>query len=179
MPYRIFLSHSHKDAALAIELEQSLRPKRGFSVFRANYDSALGAAIPKKIIKKMEESDLLIVIWSRNSSDSKWVNQEIGMALGLRLKILPVVHGRGLELPETLKDLEEKGKVVSLRGGREKALSLIRDAIYRNMARKGVAQDEARKRSAEPSPWQNYGVRKEDEDEPDEMIAPWELEQSD
>src|SRR5215210_2629206 len=129
MTYKIFISHSHKDADLAMELDNSLKPRRGFSVFRANYDAELGDEILKKIMKKIAESHLFILIWSRNSSKSNWVVQEIGMALLGKLKILPVVHGRGLALPETLTSLEKKGKVFSLRGRREAAFNSIKDAI--------------------------------------------------
>jgi len=152
MTYKIFISHSHKDADLAMKLDNSLKPRRGFSVFRANYDSELGDKIPKRIMKKIAESHLFIVIWSRNSSKSNWVSQEIGMALLGKLKILPVIHGRGLALPETLTSLEKKGKVISLRGGREEAFNSIKAAIKKDMAGKGFAQKPRRRAPSSPSP---------------------------
>jgi len=150
--YRIFLSHSHKDSALALELANSLKPKRDFKVFRANYDPALVNDIPEKILKKIIESDLIIVMWSKNSSKSNWVNQEIGMALGSKREVLPIVLGRGLVLPDTLKRAEKKGQVITLPGRKQTALNAIKDIIYKKASKKNAVQEAADRKAKTREP---------------------------
>ena len=152
MVYRIFLSHSHKDSALALELANSLKPKRDFKVFRANYDPALVDDIPERILKKIIESDLIIVMWSKNSSKSNWVNQEIGMALGGKREVLPIVLGRGLVLPDTLKRAEKKGQVITLPGGKQNALNAIKDMIYKKARKKNAVQEAADRKAKTQEP---------------------------
>ena len=75
-------------------------------VFVADYSVKLGENIPKKIIKEIKKSDLFVVLWSKNSKQSDWVQQEIGIAKGKQKPILPVVLNQGLELPAFIKELK-------------------------------------------------------------------------
>src|SRR5438105_1453832 len=161
MIYRIFISHSHKDSALASEMKSRLKRRKAIYVFKANYKPTLGDEIPKRIIKKIKEVDLVLVIWSRHSSKSKWVNQEIGMALAGKREILLITLSRGLELPDTLKKLEKAGSVISLHSGKEKALKSIKEIIYIKAIKKEKAEERAREKAKMQA---GYYPREEEDD---------------
>jgi hypothetical protein len=75
----IFISHSSKDAAIALPLTDMLT-QAGLSVFCSSDSDAIdaGANWMTKLMRQLDKATFLIVIVSENSASSSWVNFEIG-----------------------------------------------------------------------------------------------------
>src|SRR5260370_2402835 len=92
MPILIFLSYSHKSKKLAGELKQGLQ-SFDFGVFMAHEDIKPSAQWRKEISKNLSECHVFIPVLTRGFLESDWTDQETGIALALKKKIIPVrVH---------------------------------------------------------------------------------------
>lgn len=92
MPALAFLSHSHKDHPIAIEIA-SILGMFGFSGFLAHRDIESGTEWREEIIQKLREATLLIAVVSPNFAESEWTDQEVGFALARPIPVLPVNAG--------------------------------------------------------------------------------------
>ncbi len=95
----VFISYAREDEALAHLLSHILT-KTGV---RCLIDSQLPQARPfdDKLKHMIEESDLVLVLLTKSSLSSAWVNQEIGYAVAHGKRIWPVSMEKNLE-PEGL-----------------------------------------------------------------------------
>ena len=92
MPVHIFLSYSHKSRKLAGELKEGLE-YFDFSVFLAHEDIEPSAHWRTEIRKNLRECDVFIPLLTKSFLESDWTDQETGIALALKKKIIPVkVH---------------------------------------------------------------------------------------
>jgi hypothetical protein len=103
MSYKVFLSYSQKDSTVAKEIAQKLRTTKLVRVFLAAENLRPGHQIPSKVLSGIRDSDLLLVLWSRNSDRSHWVIYEIGIAFGARVKVLPLVLTKSVPLPDFIR----------------------------------------------------------------------------
>ncbi len=94
-PYRMFISYSHDDRALADKLEAHLR-KCGVIPVRDTSITA-GARFSDEIKRKISFSHVFVALLTRCSKLRPWVHQELAYALGLGLPVLPLALD---ELPE-------------------------------------------------------------------------------
>jgi hypothetical protein len=91
LQFGVFLSHSEEDERLAWRVKDVLdRTKIDTYIFEA-YQKP-GEALVDAVTTAMKNSSYVVVILTKNSSNSPWVNQEIGMAHGLGKEIIPVVE---------------------------------------------------------------------------------------
>jgi hypothetical protein len=105
MAYKIFISFSAKDRAIAKSLKKQL-VKVGAEVSTAD-PLVLGSEIRVHIADAMRQSDAVIAIVSKHSARSQWLSFEVGAAAGLGKKILPVTVGiRSSELPPVLSSFQ-------------------------------------------------------------------------
>jgi hypothetical protein len=122
MAYKIFLSFSAKDTAIANSLKKQLA-KVGAEVSTAD-PRVEGSEIRLHIADAMRQSDVVIAIVSKHSARNQWLSFEVGAAAGLGKKILPVIVGiRPSELPPVLNsfqavELDEFPKFVARLAGR-------------------------------------------------------------
>lgn len=100
---KVFLSHSHKDLELAKNIKEFLKLK--CEIYIASEDYQLGQPLPQKIEKNIKSSSYLIVLITRDGAESDWVNQEIGIAKGCKIPIIPIVE-KGIKPPAILEGLE-------------------------------------------------------------------------
>ena len=84
MPNRIFISYSKKDKDFAYRLVDDLESQD----FKVWIDRAIGGgeAWRKSIDDNLRAADEVIIILSKNAIESKWVNHESSMAVGLKKK---------------------------------------------------------------------------------------------
>jgi len=87
---KVFLSYSSIDQQVAGNYKRHLEYFYGFEVFVAHDDNIPSVEWFPMIKDNLKRSDIFVVLVSKNSKDSDFVNQEIGMALGINLKIFPV-----------------------------------------------------------------------------------------
>lgn len=97
MAYRVFISYSTKDLAVAAQAKQMLE-QVGVEVFLAEYSLDPGSDLGLDIIRQIQTCDLFLLLWSKNARESEWVTQEIGAAFGRGKPTIPVVLDEG-ELP--------------------------------------------------------------------------------
>lgn len=74
------MSHSTRDEGLVNALTNLLE-KFGMEVYLAERDLAPGERLDEKVFRKIDDSDCVVVLLTRNGIVSSWVHQEIGRAL--------------------------------------------------------------------------------------------------
>ncbi len=91
MAIRIFLSHSSRDR----QWIQSIRSQAdavGVDVYLFDEDLHPGENTALKLQRALEQCQALLVLITANSVLSPYVNQEIGLALGRRMPVIPLVE---------------------------------------------------------------------------------------
>ena len=104
---KVFLSHSSKDKVFVENLAKKLKSD-GFSVWYDDWDIRVGDSIVQRINEGISTSDFLIVVLSRNSVNSKWVQEELNAATIKNMNskgafVLPVLLEE-CEIPPLLTD---------------------------------------------------------------------------
>lgn len=84
----VFISHSSADEEHVQKIKSALT-SQGFQPYVALMDPNPGRHISKKVEESIIKSDVFLLIVSRSSNNSPWVQQEIGFAKE-RLPIIPV-----------------------------------------------------------------------------------------
>ena len=77
--FKIFLSHSVQDSEALVEIRKALKGL-GVRTYLAEEDKNPSASISRKIEKHIKTSNLFLLLISKNSGASPYVNQEIGFA---------------------------------------------------------------------------------------------------
>lgn len=106
---RVFLSYAHKDFEVARNIAEQLKAY-GVSLWYDEWELKPGDSIVKSIETTITSSDYIVILLSPNSVKSKWVQQEISMALTHELTkrdvvIIPVVIA-DCEIPSSLKNIK-------------------------------------------------------------------------
>lgn len=91
MPYSVFISHSTKDRGLVISLANLLQ-KFGVQTHVAEWYLTPGEPLAKKGSALIESADCVVVLLTREGARSSWVQQEIGVAVGRKKVVVPVVE---------------------------------------------------------------------------------------
>lgn len=84
---RVFVSHYHNDAAALGKMKKYLSDY-GVSFFLAHMDINPGEHDLKRIKTEIKDCDIFLFIGNKQSKESIYCNQEIGMALGYDKKII-------------------------------------------------------------------------------------------
>ncbi len=90
MAYNIFISYSTKDSEMARQFQNSFNNIQGVSVFLSDTCLILGQ-VSADILQKIQTCDIFIVLYSKNSLASNYVQQEIGAAKSQSKLIIPVL----------------------------------------------------------------------------------------
>ena len=90
MTFNVFISYSTKDSVTARQLYTYLSQIQGTSVFLSESKLIVGQ-LAEYLITKIKECDLFIVLYSKNSENSNYVQQEIGAAKGNNKIIVPIL----------------------------------------------------------------------------------------
>lgn len=125
---KIFISHSFLDNEIVDLIRNKLRSER----FILNIDERnilIGENIKDSINKELDSSSIVIVILSKNSSKSEFVNYEIEKALEDGKKILPVIIDKDVTVPKSLSNI----KYADLSDNKNKGLENIVKAIEYNL----------------------------------------------
>ena len=91
MAYKVFISHSVRDIQYVKLLEMILK-RCNIEAYIAERDEQYGRILSQKIKRNIENSDAVLVLWTRNSKHSAYVNQEIGYAEKCSKRIVPLVE---------------------------------------------------------------------------------------
>ncbi|HEV2706256.1 MAG TPA: toll/interleukin-1 receptor domain-containing protein [Pyrinomonadaceae bacterium] len=105
--YQIFISHSGLDTWVAKQIEAHAR-NAGASTFLDDSDIDVGDDFEAIILKELQKSEELLVLFTPWSLKRPYVWMEIGAAWGLQKRIIFVLHGTKPE------DLSAEGSIPAL-----------------------------------------------------------------
>jgi len=88
--YKIFISYSRKDRRAARQLAQLIHGSP-HQVWIDESGIDPGEGFPEKIIQSINYSDYFMLLWSKNSKESRWVEREWNHAYKESKKILPLL----------------------------------------------------------------------------------------
>jgi hypothetical protein len=125
---RVFISHTSKDKPFVEQLAWSLRRFR-IDVWYDEWEIAVGDSIVEKIFAGLDASDTLIVVMSPESVTSRWVNEELSVAVMRRLseasiRILPVLI-ETCDIPTALRHI----RYADFRDNHEEGLFRVMDSL--------------------------------------------------
>jgi len=87
-----FVSYAHEDKVLAGRVKQILTAN-GVAAFLAHEDLEVSAQWRDEILQHLDTSSALVAIVTENFSKSVWANQEVGIAIGKKLTLIPLLSG--------------------------------------------------------------------------------------
>ena len=119
----IFISYAREDEATAVDVENRLK-KLGIVVFRDKSSIYSGDSWPDALGKGIVEHEIFLLLWSRHSAESKYLNREWNIAWTSEKRIIPVFLDEtplppslrafnGIYLEDIEKDIE---KIIVLTG---------------------------------------------------------------
>lgn len=90
MSLKIFISHSvnPKNMELITSLEQQL--PENIDLYIAERDKKPGHELKNKIEENLITSDIVLALLTKEGENNAWVNQEIGLARGNKIPIIPI-----------------------------------------------------------------------------------------
>ena len=91
-PYRVFVSYSHEDVALARQVVSALERNGMVPVWDKKLTGGTGFDEQLKVF--IAHSHVFVPILTPLSSSAGWVHQEIGYAMGSHVPVLPVCQGQ-------------------------------------------------------------------------------------
>lgn len=91
MTNQVFISHSTRDR-LAVETVRLQLEVAGVKPYMYEYDLRPGALLVAKLRDAITSSSAMVVILTAESASSQSVHQEIGIALGLKKPVIPLVE---------------------------------------------------------------------------------------
>ena len=121
MPENIFISYSHHDRHLVPAVTRELR-KRGIlksknvTILDSHQLVEPGHNMRALIMNKMRSASKVVIIESKHSAQSQWVNYEAGLASALDKPIF-VVGTKGAGRNATLRGLQNT-KIIEIGGGK-------------------------------------------------------------
>lgn len=92
MDYKVFISHTHKDSDLAMDLARRLK-EAGVKVFPVEKSAVNGESVITTVNPGLRKADGVIVIVTDSSVNSPGLNSQMGAALALEKHVTPVVVG--------------------------------------------------------------------------------------
>ncbi|MBQ6284273.1 MAG: toll/interleukin-1 receptor domain-containing protein [Bacteroidales bacterium] len=90
--YRLFISHLTKDKVPVSFLKRCLS-NYGIDCFVAHEDIEPSKEWIKEIKRALRSADALCAVFSEGFNESKWCDQEVGIALGRRIPIISIKKG--------------------------------------------------------------------------------------
>jgi hypothetical protein len=92
MKFDVFLSHSEEDYPVLISQVKDLLTRTKINAYIYQAFQKPGGSLIDMVADAIRDSSIVVVFLTRNSVNSPWVNQEIGLAHGLGKTIIPVVE---------------------------------------------------------------------------------------
>jgi hypothetical protein len=130
----VFVSHASQDSRIASRVAMGLKAF-DYDTWYDDWELLPGDSMIERIEAAISKSDVLLVLLSRSSVDSKWVRRELSAGLvrqlsGKGVMVIPVVVG-DCEIP----DLLANTKYVDLRGDFERGFRQLADALAARRAK--------------------------------------------
>jgi hypothetical protein len=91
MPTTVFLSHAIADLDLVVKVEQHMRPL-DVKLYKYEDDPQGGGSLALKLDQRIRESDVVVVLLTKNSELRPSLHSEVGIARTLGKLIIPVIE---------------------------------------------------------------------------------------
>ena len=104
--YKVFIAHTAQDAPLALRIRQRIE-EVGAEAWLDSPEPDFGAGFLETVHGPLGKSDEVLVIASKKSVQNFWMSGEVGAAIALGKKIIPVMESIELsDLPVALRSVE-------------------------------------------------------------------------
>lgn len=136
---KVFISHSHKDEALAKKVAVVLE-EAGLDVWDPSREIMPGDNWAEKIGQALEESEAMVVLLTPEALETQWVRDEINYALGkvkYQNRLIPVLVGNPKKFPqENIPWILKRLKMINLpeQGKDEESIKQIAQALKEEAA---------------------------------------------
>ncbi len=97
MTHKIFVGYAKGDEAGAAEVFNALRRIKGVTPYIPGLLETADENLPIKIRNGLQESDLAVFLITFNSTNTIWLNQEIGYASARQIPIISIVE-KGIDV---------------------------------------------------------------------------------
>lgn len=131
MNYNIFISYSTKDIEVVKKFQSILENTPDLNVFVAADSVKAGENLSGNIQTAIKNSQLFLLLWSKNSKESEWVSQEIGIAKQAEKDILPIILDKGMSAPGFISDL----KYIAAHDDLEKTVKDVQEELKKRAIR--------------------------------------------
>jgi hypothetical protein len=138
----VFVSYSTNDLPIVERVQKALE-SAGASVFVAEHSVPPGNSLKADISAALNRSELVVVLWSKHASESKWVGHEIGHASGRDKRIITFLLDQDAEVPSFLGDGKHIPAHRDLKGGIEALTGRVRVLFAERQQRIADRQSEA------------------------------------
>ncbi|HYL65766.1 MAG TPA: toll/interleukin-1 receptor domain-containing protein [Nitrosopumilaceae archaeon] len=92
MIHKIFISYATGDESHIRELYDALSKLRKVDVYIPEWDHAIDVSYESKVKEGINSCSAVIVLLTYNSTNTIWLNQEIGYATAKNTPIIPIVE---------------------------------------------------------------------------------------
>jgi hypothetical protein len=89
--YKVFISHNTLDQEW-VELMRSDLAAAGIDAYLSEHDIQPGKDLSEKLQQAIRGSDAFVVLMSQHSAPSSYVHQEVGYALAIGRRVIPIVE---------------------------------------------------------------------------------------
>ena len=128
VPYRVFVSYSHKDRWIAKQcvrlIEEQGRSR--VQVFLAEKDLEVGQHIAESVLEAIRHCDEFVVLLSANSKDRPWVLFEIGVARGRKKPVMAILNNLS---PQDMPEMTNPYRAVDLNEFEDQYLTQLRKRL--------------------------------------------------
>ena len=105
MAFRIFISYATQDLEIVNQIRDMLRNPY-VETFFAEHSVAPGESLLEKIYSAIRDTNLFLLLWSKNSQQSEWVARELELARAESKLIVPIKLDSESILPGTISDIK-------------------------------------------------------------------------
>jgi len=92
MTFRALLSHSSHDRSWVKLIEEAATSIPDLEVYLFEHDQRLGNLLSRKVKEEIGRCDVLVVLLTHKGRSPNLVREEIGIAMGLGKKVIPLVE---------------------------------------------------------------------------------------
>ena len=92
MAHKIFISYATGDESHIKELYDALSKSMKVDVYIPEWDHATNVSYESKVKEGINSCSVMIVLLTYNSTNTIWLNQEIGYATAKNIPIIPIIE---------------------------------------------------------------------------------------
>ena len=92
MVHKIFISYATGDESHVKELYDTLSKLMKVDVYIPEWDHTVDVSYESKVKEGIDSCNVMIVLLTYNSTNTMWLNQEIGYAIAKNIPVIPIIE---------------------------------------------------------------------------------------